>query len=213
MSNSLLHPPEIMSSTLQHFSHPKHPLVLKENAVLGVNAKCSVCDKTVIGSPTYTCCSNATDCQSFYLHKTCAEFPQQINHDCHNQHPLVLQPPVFGFPCDVCFDRVKYAYECEHCQFLLCVLCTFEPRMLCHEGHPEHTLKLMHMRALFTCDACYEEAEDSSYACTTCELWIHKRCALTPLIIPTTTYHHHPLYLIYSIPDMHRYFERLCTLC
>ncbi|KAL8111412.1 hypothetical protein AgCh_019220 [Apium graveolens] len=37
---------------IEHFSHPKHPLVLKEDDVIGADAKCCLCNKPVIGSPT-----------------------------------------------------------------------------------------------------------------------------------------------------------------
>nr|XP_017231153.1 PREDICTED: uncharacterized protein LOC108205662 [Daucus carota subsp. sativus] len=71
----------------------------------------------------------------------------------------------------------------------------------------------MQGESLFTCDACYEEAKDASYVCTTCDFWIHKKCAFSPPIIPVPTYHHHPLNPIFSIPDMHRNFPRACNIC
>nr|XP_017233795.1 PREDICTED: uncharacterized protein LOC108207877 [Daucus carota subsp. sativus] len=199
-------------NSLQRFSHPKHPLLLKKDDLLGVDAKCYVCNKTVIGSPTYTCTSHDIECQGLYLHKSCAEFPQRINHENHNQHPLTLRPPLSRWLCDVCLGQGNFVYYCELCEFVLCVDCAFEERVLCHEGH-EDTLQLMHRKVLFSCDACYEEAKDSSYVCTTCEFWIHKECALAPLIIQTSPNHHHSLHLIYSIPDMHRYFKRFCAIC
>ncbi|XP_017231501.1 uncharacterized protein LOC108205891 isoform X2 [Daucus carota subsp. sativus] len=86
-------------------------------------------------------------------------------------------------------------------------------RVLNHEGHPAHTLQLMHKEASFNCDACFGDAKDSSYVCTTCEFWIHKRCAFAASMIPDPSYHHHSLNLIYSIPDMHRYFQHFCYIC
>ncbi|XP_063945530.1 uncharacterized protein LOC108214574 [Daucus carota subsp. sativus] len=88
-----------------------------------------------------------------------------------------------------------------------------EERALDHPGHEQHTLTLVPRESLFACDACSEEANDSSYICTTCDFWIHKKCALSPLTIPNPTYHRHPLDLIYFIPKMHRYFKRYCNIC
>lgn len=210
-----------MSSKIKHFSHPEHELILKEDDVIEENAACYVCDKTVIGFPTYTCTSpdDNIDCNFFYLHRSCAELPTKLYaHDEHNQHPITLRKRSKRCICDVCEDKVKFAYSCAGCNFDLCIACAFpcppddEQRMLCHEGHPEHTLVLQR-QALFKCDACWEEAKDLSYICITCDFWIHKRCAFSPLIIPAPTYHHHPLHLIYSIPDIHRYFPRFCGIC
>ncbi|KAL8127978.1 hypothetical protein AgCh_014776 [Apium graveolens] len=41
-----------------------------------------------------------------------------------------------------------------------------DTRVLHHEGHKYHTLTLMKKEALFSCDACSEEAKDSSYVST-----------------------------------------------
>ena len=199
---------------MEHFSHPKHPLILREDDDFRENDICCVCNKPVLASPTYICTSSDhSDCQSFYLHKSCAELPTIIDHHKHNQHPLTLLARPDEYICDVCSCLVKFAYACEECTVDVCVFCGLEQRVLCHEGHQQHKLTLMNREALFKCDACGEEDKDSSYVCTTCEFWIHKTCALSPYIIPTQAYHHHPLFLIYSIPQMHRQFERECNIC
>lgn len=257
-----------MSSTLaNHFSHPQHPLVVKEDDLLQVDAKCYVCEKSVIGSLIYTCSSHDIDCRSFYLHESCAKLPSEIHHhhthnehplfllshpnnshlcdvcwiyrNCtytcatcnfdlclscanlpqrinfnkHNKHPLALLPAPGRNYCELCSRYMNYAYGCKHCEYGVCVFCPFEQRVLNHEGHPAHTLQLMHKEASFNCDACFGDAKDSSYVCTTCEFWIHKRCAFAASMIPDPSYHHHSLNLIYSIPEMHRYFQRLCYIC
>ncbi|XP_074326200.1 uncharacterized protein LOC141668045 [Apium graveolens] len=204
---------------IEHFSHPKHPLVLKEDDVIGADAKCCLCNKPVIGSPTYTC-SNIVyiNCQNYYLHKTCAELPKQIIRDKLDLHPLVLLPRPASCTCDVCSSHVRFAYACVQCDFDVCVVCAFlsiyvyEQKVIRHEGHKEHSLTSQR-QALFKCDACWEEDKDYSYVCYTCDFWIHEKCASSPPIIPAPTYHHHPLTLIFSIPVMHRYFGRLCAIC
>ncbi|XP_074325450.1 uncharacterized protein LOC141663573 [Apium graveolens] len=204
---------------IEHFSHPEHPLVLKEDDVIGSDVTCSVCDKSVIGSPAYTCTKGGSSrCRKFYLHKSCAELPKEIIRDKLDLHPLVLQPRSKTCTCDVCSSHVRFAYACVQCDFDVCVVCAFlsiyvhEQKVIHHEGHKEHSLTSQR-QALFKCDACWEEDKDYSYVCYTCDFWIHEKCASSPPIIPAPTYHHHPLTLIFSIPVMHRYFGRLCAIC
>ncbi|WOG90369.1 hypothetical protein DCAR_0209613 [Daucus carota subsp. sativus] len=138
----------------------------------------------------------------------------------HNRHPITLGIRSDTYYCDGCYLQVKFVYACDPCNFGLCVACAFpsppdddEQRELHHEGHQEHTLVLLQRQALFKCDACWEEAKDFSYVCITCNFWIHKKCALSPPIIAEPANHHHPLHLIFSIPDEHRYFGRWCNIC
>lgn len=188
-----------MSSALEYFSQLGHVLVLEDD-VIGEDVTCNVCNRVVLPFPAYTC----DECRHFYLHKSCAELPTLINHHKHNKHPLALLPRVDDDCCNVCRGDVKFAYACDNCKFNVCVLCAFGQRDLHHEGHKEQTPTLMRKEAFFECDACYEEATDSSYVCTTCEFWIHKSCAISPSTILTPLYHHHPVNLIFSIPDVYR---------
>ena len=205
-------------STLEHFSHPNHSLILKDDVVIRADATCSVCYKSVVGTPTYTCSTDNIACQNFYLHKSCAELPEQIIRDKQDKHPLTLQPRSKHCNCDVCKSRVQISYACKDCDFDVCVACalfsSFDPeqRVIRHQGHEEHTLTLQR-QAFFRCDACWEESNDYSYVCLACDFWIHKKCAASPPIIPAPTYHHHPLTLIFAIPDMHCYFTRYCPIC
>lgn len=163
--------PEMSSSTVKHFSHPKHPLVLKENDVIGDDTVCYGCNEPVTGVPTYTCASpDDFDSQNFYFHKSCAELPTQINHHKHNIHSLTLFPRRHRL-CDVCGGAWDlFTYSCIDCDFYVCVFCALEQRVLHHEGHNEHTLMSTKKKALFSCVACSEEAKDSSYVCTICEI-------------------------------------------
>ncbi|XP_017233804.1 uncharacterized protein LOC108207887 [Daucus carota subsp. sativus] len=202
-------------STVEHFSHPEHPLRLKEDDIIEVDAICSLCGESVIGFPTYTCTSNNIGCQSFYLHKSCAQLPTQIVRHLKDPHPLALQPRSSSCRCDICLrPAVNFTYGCEDCDIDICVICAFgsKDRVISHQGHPEHTLTLQR-QALFSCNACYERTEDYSYVCLPCDFWIHKKCAASPPIIPAPTYHHHPLTLIFSVPLQHRYFFRDCAVC
>lgn len=76
--------------------------------------------------------------------------------------------------------------DCD-CDSDVCIVCVSvtafgsEQRVLHHEGHREHAPKLQR-EALFECDACRVGALDISYVCITCDFWIHKSCAFSPLI-------------------------------
>lgn len=278
-----------MSSTLKFCGH-EHLLRLQEDVVTGVDSKCYVCKKPVIGTLVYTCTrQDDINCQSFYLHESCLELPTQINHRMHKRHPLKLLFRPYCM-CDVCGNNVEFSYACQirDCDFDVCVFCTFEfthfshpkhpliliefavseveacdsqvigsptytcssdtdsdwesfylqkscaglptlmnhnkrhhnvlnlshegnqepnkrPLTLRHESHQEHELTLIET---FMCDACWEEAEDSVYVCTTCRFCIHSTCAFSPSTILEPTNHRHPLNLIYFIPVL-----RLCFIC
>lgn len=151
----------------------QHILILKDYVIIGEHGTCHVCNRSVIGSCTYTCRGLANiDCQSLYLHKSCAELPKQIN--------LSLLPRPCGFYCDIFRGSVKVSYACIDCEFDVCAFCAFEQRVLHHQGHKVHTLTLMKKTVLFECDTCNKTAEDSSYVCTTCDFWIHMSCAFPP---------------------------------
>nr|XP_017236945.1 PREDICTED: uncharacterized protein LOC108210177 isoform X2 [Daucus carota subsp. sativus] len=120
--------------------------------------------------------------------------------------------------CDSNFQRRRIEQEGtrsarKFCDPSIPAISFFQPRELLHEGHQEHTLVLLQRKALFKCDACWEEAKDFSYVCKTCDFWIHKKCAFSPPIIAEPANHHHPLHLIFSVPDEHRYFPRYCNIC
>ncbi|XP_017240641.1 uncharacterized protein LOC108213365 [Daucus carota subsp. sativus] len=193
----------------------EHSLCLQKDFIFAEDAACIICNKRVVGSPTYTCVSRNDDvnCQNFYLHKTCAEIPQQINHHKHTIHPLSLLPRPDRLTCDICRRHIKVSYGCVECNFNVCVFCGLEQRVLHHQGHKEHALTLMKKVSSFQCDACHVKAKDSSYVCTTCEFWIHKTCAFFPYTIPSPTFHPHPLTLVYSVPNIHIFFKQFCGIC
>ncbi|WOG90452.1 hypothetical protein DCAR_0209696 [Daucus carota subsp. sativus] len=201
-----------MSSAFHHFSHRKHSLVLNENVTQN-GAKCYICMGPVINSPTYTCPTHQdAACQNFYLHKTCAHLPTRINHHKHRQHRVTLVPRPDTCSCDICSRPVKIAYTCDECDFDVCVACTSDERTLHHQGH-EHELILMNRKAKVECDACGLVARDSTYVCTKCEFWIHNKCAFADSIVPSP-HHHHPLHLVYSIPNFRlRHDKRYCKVC
>ncbi|XP_052621007.1 uncharacterized protein LOC128126887 [Lactuca sativa] len=71
-----------------------------------------------------------------------------------------------------------------------------------HEGHPQYTLTLQLRRGSFRCDACNTKDEGLFYLCYSCDFWIHKTCAFLDASINLPHQHNHPLFLVYSLPEM-----------
>ncbi|XP_027181722.1 uncharacterized protein LOC113780103 [Coffea eugenioides] len=203
---------------LNHFSHEEHPLILcelqKENDDGSIDQKSAVCYgcQEQILDPAAYCCFRC----DFFLHKRCAELPRQITHPMHSQHHLVLlgKPPYSSnsYICDACGQDWKFFnYYCSSCDFGLDVSCAIldqrEIKLDCHD-HP-----LRQQRpATFYCNACDMVDEDSSYLCTICPFWIHKKCALRSTTVKHKD-HDHSLLLAYSLPSDYRKFQQQCPVC
>nr|XP_027080299.1 uncharacterized protein LOC113703207 isoform X2 [Coffea arabica] len=211
---------------LNHFSHEEHPLILselrKENDDGSIDRKfvvCYGCQEQILDPAAYCCFA----CH-FFLHKRCAELPRQIRHPMHSQHDLVLlgKPPYYSRSCicDACGqdDWKFFTYHCSLCEFDLDVSCAIldqpeilEPREIELDCH-HHRLIQLEKPASFLCDACGKVDEDSSYLCTICPFWIHKKCALRPTTVKHKD-HNHPLHLAYSLPSDYRKFSQQCSVC
>ncbi|PWA60706.1 C1-like protein [Artemisia annua] len=205
----------------------EHSLKLIENWETIVNdhdekkgkVRCEGCRDpiSILGGAAYGCIS----CR-YFLHKACAELPPTINHHLHPFHPLTFYQHSGIWNCNVCRTQrlaKGFGYRClEFGDFDACIKCgadvvSEEASMkLKHEGHPGHTLTLQLRRASFRCDACRAEDKDFFYQCDSCNFWIHKTCAsLNPTInLPG---HHHPLVLVYLLPDNFYNFKYYCEFC
>lgn len=208
-----------MTTRIQHFSHPEHTLELKDEVVSKqkVSPMCYGCNKPIItasssSNAAYTC----TSCDNFFLHKRCAELPIQVKHPMHNKHSLTLLPRLSNRSfCDVCKRKLEhFGYRCDVCDYDICATCTFEKdRVFHHISHNDHSLNLIRREALFDCDACGQKAQDSSYICNHCDFWIHRSCACSTTTISVPNFHHHPMQLVFAIPDMHRSSDQFCGKC
>ncbi|XVE85621.1 hypothetical protein DITRI_Ditri17bG0104900 [Diplodiscus trichospermus] len=104
---------------IEHFIH-MHPLMLTEEVDEKIpdEVVCRGCLESLAG-PFYGC----SDCE-FYLHKSCAEVPREIQYLSH-PCPLVLNFLSFEQWCNVCFKRFSgFSYSCERCGFDMHVKCT-----------------------------------------------------------------------------------------
>ncbi|KAK3023710.1 hypothetical protein RJ639_042720 [Escallonia herrerae] len=107
---------------LQHFSHSRHPLFLREfipNEDGGDEKarRCNGCSEVI--SNAYFGCSQC----KFFLHKLCAELPQVMEHHMHPEHPLALVVESYCM-CNVCDKCWKnFAYRCSECYFVVDIMC------------------------------------------------------------------------------------------
>ncbi|CAK9145155.1 unnamed protein product [Ilex paraguariensis] len=208
---------------LQHFSH-EHPLipmeVSKEKG--GRVTCCAGCLKPILGA-AYSCTiiSEITDEEcNFFLHKRCAELPDEIKNLLHQPHVLSLSKDkgCWDKPdqCDVCRKYCgDFNYGCNICTFRICLSCCLEESnvTITHESH-HHPLTLLPMETSFYCNICGTEDKDFLYLCNTCQFCIHKSCAM----LSNTAYsieHRHPLTLVKRNRFKDLIFQRLdkCSIC
>ncbi|KAL7214725.1 hypothetical protein ACSBR1_026997 [Camellia fascicularis] len=212
-------------SELEHRCH-RHPLRLfnedKNEAIL-----CNGCQQRISGL-TYIC----NKCK-FYLHKSCAELPYEIQHTLHQEHPLSLTAQEHEFKCRVCdFDCTGLSFCCEICGFEVELQCASIHDEYNHEGH-EHVLSLIrykHYKNLVLeppvkiqgkekvrsgyeppCNACGDPCEGLAFECFGCKFQLHIKCATAP---PSTKLkcHRHSLVLTYSVVENPEE-EYVCDAC
>lgn len=166
-------------NTINHLSHPQHPLELTTHQNFAPSQVCSGCKIQAIGS-VYTCKS----CD-FFLHLECSQMPQQINHPFDKEHTFTLLPkPIYpegNFQCDACGETGDgFSYHCETCGTDLHILCAVLPRCVTHWSH-HHQLELQFSSPYpdksFCCDICKNiGANQWLYRCNTCGFDAHMNC-------------------------------------
>ncbi|KAI5560375.1 hypothetical protein BDE02_16G043200 [Populus trichocarpa] len=197
----------------EHFSHPDHPLILV-NQVLDYSCElviCSGCEGPIWG-PCYSC----TSCY-FFLHKKCVGLPREIKRRIHPRHPLHLlaKPPYKGrCDCNRCGKTCNsFVYHCSLCEFDLDIKCAFQPGFLevdSQIAHKDHPLILNEEKEYHgegvKCCVCKEPLSGPSYSCTSCNFYLHKKCAELPPEIKRHIHQEHPLRLL---PNHHM----ICGFC
>ncbi|XP_042963381.1 uncharacterized protein LOC122297399 [Carya illinoinensis] len=181
----------------QHFSH-QHPLMLV--LVNKVNddyyEDCEICGEILRVSDHYKC----KEC-SFYIHKSCAEYPRELEHPLHPKHLLFLELHSRNTCANCSSTMMNFKYTCSHCNFYLCPKCAFLPLTKKVENH-DHSFNLMQKLLPFTCDHCLKKDNSMPYFCPTCLFMVHPKCTSLPLNVPPSTkqveIHDHPLTLVPS---------------
>ncbi|GKV48493.1 hypothetical protein SLEP1_g55303 [Rubroshorea leprosula] len=198
---------------LNHFSHP-HPLLLVEDKSDQVREAyyCSGCGELIQDS-SYRC----ADCE-FFLHKTCAELPGELDHPFHPQHPLVLyDKPQYEFPrvafkCNSCGKEKGegFVYRCSTCAFDLDIQCAMLSKLISgdlpklqHFSH-EHSLLFIEKDYIEgadqSCFACEDPISCPFYCCFDCPFFLHKKCTELPSVINHPSHRKHSLTLRHSPP-------------
>ncbi|XP_062077016.1 uncharacterized protein LOC133781923 [Humulus lupulus] len=211
------------------FSCHQRPMMLVEfgggNDVQGNN--CFVCESSW-SNPAYSC--TIPTCMNF-LHKSCAELPQKINHPFHSHQPLQLQitrPQT----CDVCCKKdCRLNFSCPKigCNFKLGIECAYLRTTVKCRSH-DHLLALVKNASCdnIQCDAClksyeglqspavgtnYEVQHTQSllFSCMECNYKLHFICGPLPSIIKYD-YHIHYLALVDSLIEDES-DEYYCDVC
>ncbi|CAL5414550.1 unnamed protein product [Camellia sinensis] len=167
---------------------------------------CKGCCQKIVGSSAYGC----TYC-SIYLHKLCAELPNEMTHPLHPKHPLKLLHPQH-YRCHCC-GKISDAYNycCSWCSFHLDINCALKTQIVEHKSH-KHPLSLVLSSASFECHACGTKHEGISYMCSSCTFWIHEDCASSPTTIKHRG-HVHDLKLVYTSFSEDETFSYCCNIC
>ncbi|KAA8521021.1 hypothetical protein F0562_011691 [Nyssa sinensis] len=203
--------------TMMHVRH-KHALILREKERTH-ETFCDVCRRIIVGS-AYDCEQRKCD---FSIHRSCAKFPQQIQHPFHPQHPLTFlaSPPPDDdskkSDCSACgMIGWEFIYHCSDCQFSLDVACAALTPTKDHQDQSNNQLQLQilsHPHPLIICDhndkyspvicsACRLPMEDLHLICVCleCKCLLHQSCTYFPEEIKHPFHPEHPLSLLHRAP-------------
>ncbi|KAH1030400.1 hypothetical protein J1N35_042574 [Gossypium stocksii] len=195
---------------LKYYGHQHPLLMLNEERLIGNGngvVDCSRCGEKV-PAPCFSC----VECCGFYLHKTCAEAPLELNHPFHRQHPLLLlrNPPYTSYGrcvCDFCYETCeKFIYHCS-CGLdfhIKCALFTFNIaesnlKELEHVALEDPSFSSKNDDGnLGNCFVCWEPLAIYTYFSLDCGFNLHKKCAELPLKLDQLCHRKHPLVLQFN---------------
>ncbi|KAJ8766966.1 hypothetical protein K2173_012441 [Erythroxylum novogranatense] len=186
-----------VKTQIKYFNHDLH-LLSFFNCPNDINLECEGC-RLPLSGPSYDC----LEC-SVYLHKSCAELPQIIQHPLHPFHNLCLQA-FDESKCRACqrFPR-GLSYRCYWCpSFCLDTQCAINNlgviSALKNKEYHQHDLYYFAApnwyNLKFQCNICSKNCEGSFYICLVCNLYFHMGCIGTPKEVKHD-YHIHPLSLM-----------------
>lgn len=214
-------------------SRQPHPLI-----------SCDVRDKSFGHSrPCFACHLPLKDSISFcvscviFLHKSCTQLPQQIQHIIHPLHPLTLHDSADHirrsqpFSCKLCLEKCSscFSYQCDPCDFKIEARCALQQimyPMVKSELH-NHPLVFSNSRPRpkldterIKCIKCNQKFEYPFLHCHGCHFYIHAHCLSRKSDLPRTVKHKchlHPLSLTYSpirdFPEEDGNAELYCDAC
>ncbi|KAH1030401.1 hypothetical protein J1N35_042575 [Gossypium stocksii] len=195
---------------LKYYGHQHPLLMLNEERLIGNGngvVDCSRCGEKV-SAPCFSC----VECCGFYLHKTCAEAPLELNHPFHRHHPLLLlrNPPYTSYGrcvCDFCYETCeKFIYHCS-CGLdfhIKCALFTFNIaesnlKELEHVVLEDPSFSSKNDGGnLGNCFVCWEPLAIYTYFSLDCGFNLHKKCVELPLKLDHLCHRKHPLVLQFN---------------
>ncbi|PON60282.1 C1-like [Trema orientale] len=203
----------------QHSTHQEHPLLLKdEETATSQSITCGICARSITTTPLYSC-----DSCRYYLHKSCAELPNLLNHPFHPSHPLNLRTHI-RHRCESChrlFYNNARAFVCVQCNFTVDIECAMMPpitftgveqrNIIQHFSH-QHKLPLVKIdsKDAINCFGCQTTicSDDRVYGCTVCKYFLHESCAEFPKEFSYPFHLEHGLLAIYKnfLIPLHRHF-------
>ncbi|KAG2674647.1 hypothetical protein I3760_13G147000 [Carya illinoinensis] len=194
---------------IQHFSH-EHALVFIEGVGENEIIVCRGCDEP-ISDAAYKCSQYC----SFFLHKSCTELQQEIQHPIHPNHPLVLITSK-DITCDGCCKSFEscFFYHCSECDFDLDIKCASKWQSSPEDGHQHIFLPIL-KQIQFTCDICGEDGKGGARVCSICQLLVDIYCAQLARTIQIAAHKDHFLALIFCLDDqVKEQDDRVhCQLC
>ncbi|KAM6554681.1 hypothetical protein CsatB_015443 [Cannabis sativa] len=209
------------------FSCHQHPMaIVHQHHDKGNN--CFAC-QLPWSTPSYSC--TTLTCNNF-VHKSCAELPQTINHPFHSHQPLKLQINKLQ-TCDVCCKKdCKLSFICceSGCNFKLCTKCTNLHTTVKCRSH-DHLLALVENACCdrnIQCDACLrsykglqgpsnransevQRTQSLLFRCMECTYNLHFICGPLPFMVKDD-YHIHKLTLVDSLNE-EEFDEYYCDSC
>ncbi|PWA60211.1 zinc finger, PHD-type [Artemisia annua] len=200
----------------------KTSVISCHNPMKKVQLLCSACVRPVTSVPFYRCVND--DC-NFVLHEWCTQLPTKVEkYPGHREHTLILHSNAHNkclsmFDCDVCELKCNgFVYSCVECDYHIDVTCSLIPQIqnITHEAHSGHLLSTSFIEREYAteCLMCqgYIPSSRCSFACDTCRVGVHFKCAL---LLPREIRHKydkHPMSLSYLPVENHK-SDYFCEIC
>ncbi|XP_027082151.1 protein VACUOLELESS GAMETOPHYTES-like [Coffea arabica] len=181
----------------------------QEEAILSI---CDWCiEPILLSDPHYACAEG-----DYFLHKTCYQFPDELQTPKHPEHlltPMTVLAVAGNFRCHACLKEGSCLYyECKSCKFYICIKCVSASltSAVLHNSH-KHLLTQVENTNRITCNACGVDRGSFGFGCEDCHFYLDYECALMP---PTTKqkWDEHMLVLSYP-PFVEHPDEFCCVIC
>lgn len=187
-------------------------------------AQCFACQSNWSG-PAYSC--TFEKCENF-VHKSCTELPQKIEHPFHTPHSLILRvsKPLSCRSCHKKNCRLVFSCLKDGCNFNLGIECASLETIVEGQSH-DHFLSLVEKSSCeIQCDACQKSYENGFkvvlievnhtrsilFRCMDCVFNFHFLCGPLPSTIKYA-YYIHPLILSNSLVFQDDSDEYYCDVC